>query len=306
MQKISQFAFVLLLIILSEGPTSPAHAQGLKGEDIREPAFAGTWYDGDKEVLTRSIKDFLSRARGASAAGDLKAVMVPHAGHRFSGEIAAHAYQLVAARDIRRVVLVGPSHRVPLRGVSVNLQSGYRTPLGVVPVDQALAGKLLKSLPQASFVREAHANEHSLEIQLPFLQTVVKDLRIVTILMGRLDMEACTQLGKALARAIKGEEKMLLVASTDLSHFHNSRRAAELDQEFIKHVQAFDPEALAGSMLSGKCEACGGGPAVTVMVAARELGADRAVILKYGHSGEVSGDHREVVGYLSAAFLKAP
>ncbi|MFH1490548.1 MAG: AmmeMemoRadiSam system protein B, partial [Pseudomonadota bacterium] len=152
----------------------------------------------------------------------------------------------------------------------------------------------------------AHLREHSLEIQVPFLQSVLKDFRIVPILMGQQDFEMCTILAEGLVKAIDEDPETLLIASTDLSHSHDEMRANELDGEFIKQVRRFDPEGLDRSLSSGKCEACGGGPAVAVMLAARKLGADRALILHSAHSGDVTGDRTRVVGYMSAALIREP
>jgi AmmeMemoRadiSam system protein B len=223
----------------------------------------------------------------------------------YSGQVAAHAYQLLQDRDFKRVIMIGPSHRVGFRGASVNMQSGYKTPLGIVPVDRDLGKRILNGDDFLQGVPRAHASEHSLEIQLPFLQTVLKDFQIVPILMGDQDLKTCAHLARSLARVMTNMDRILLLASTDLSHFHRYERAKELDLKFIKHVREFDPKGLADSLSSGKCEACGRGPAITVMLAAQALGSNRAVILNYANSGDVTGDHGRVVGYLSAALIRA-
>jgi AmmeMemoRadiSam system protein B len=206
--------------------------------------------------------------------------------------------------DIKRVVMIGPSHRARFRGVSVNLQAGYSTPLGTVPVDLEFAKKLIGAGPKSNCVPQAHAAEHCLEIQVPFLQTVLGDFQIVPILMGEQNEETCKALAGNLAQMMKGQDRTLLLASTDLSHFYTYERARELDLEFVRRVNEFDPEALSGALSSGLCEACGEGAALSVMMAARELGANRSVILRYANSGDVTGDRRRVVGYLSAALFK--
>ena len=179
-------------------------------------------------------------------------------------------------------------------------------PLGVVPVDQDLAKKLLSMNPQMKWVAQADAQEHSLEIQIPFLQSVLKEFRIVPILMGDQVFEACVALAKNLVQSLANKEDAVILASTDLSHFHTDQQARTLDGEFIRHVREFAPEALATAVASGSSEACGAGPAIAAMLAARELGANRSVILNYANSGEATGDRNQVVGYLSAALLKTP
>jgi len=231
-------------------------------------------------------------------------MVVPHAGYVYSGQVAAFAYQAIRGSDFRRVVLIGPSHRVPFRGISVNRQSGYRTPLGVVPVDRDFAKTLLEKSLEMTWIPQAHAHEHSLEIQIPFLQTVLKDFRIVPILMREWDYETCLRLSSLLTQALDDGTKSLILASTDLSHFHTDQQAEVLDQRFIDHMKSFDAEGLSQSLASGRCEACGGGPAVTAMLAARQRGATVSAVLKYANSGDVSGDRRQVVGYLSAVLMK--
>jgi len=270
----------------------------------RPSILAGTWYSANREILKHDIEGRLERARKASVEGNLMGLLVPHAGHRYSGGIAASAYNLLRGKKIKKVIMIGPSHRVPFRGVSVNLQSAYQTPLGTVPVDQALAGRLIETNPEISWLPQAHAREHSLEIQLPFLQTVLKNFQIVPLVMGQQDYKTCHRLARSLISGLDSKEGTLFLASTDLSHFHPAREAERLDRQFIGHISAYDTKGLSQSLASGYCEACGGGPAMTVMLAVKELGADRSVILDYAHSGHVTGDLRQVVGYLSAAFVK--
>jgi len=295
---------VPLITLLLEGSLPQACAEGPGAGDIRSPILAGTWYPGNPDALKRMIGGFLSEATVEPPKGQLKALIVPHAGYRFSGHVAAHAYKLIESMPFRRVVLLGPSHRLSFRGVSVGLQSAYKTPLGLVPVDQSFAKSLLEAGSQVKWVPQAHAREHSLEIQIPFLQMVLKDFQIVPILMGDQDFGASSLLAENLVRVMGDSEGSLLLASTDLSHFHSYDRAKALDGRFMKLIQDLDPEGLAHSLASGSCEACGRGPAIAVMLAARKLGVNRAVTLKYANSGDVTGDHEEVVGYLSAALLK--
>ena len=291
------FLLVLGFLVLIGGSAFAKQVQ------VRPSALAGAWYPGEPEELTSWIKGFLVRARPPEISGRLKALITPHAGLKYSGQTAAYGYALLKGRDFETVVMVGPSHRARFSGVSLNTQD-YETPLGRVPVDQDLAGRiidagggLVKSRP------ELHAREHCLEIQLPFLQVVLGRFKIVPVLMGDQDLETCRRLGRTLARVL-GNRKVLLLASTDLSHFHPDFRAQEMDGRLIELVRAFDPEALHLELARGRIEACGGGPLVVVMKAARALGADRAAILKYAHSGQVTGDGSSVVGYLSAALIE--
>lgn len=281
---------------------------GVAGEpaekSLRASILAGTWYPADTDTLRHAIEGYLERAGKASIEGDLMGLLVPHAGHRYSGRVAASAYNLLKDKKIKKVIMIGPSHRVPFRGVSVNVQSAYQTPLGTVPVDQFLARRLIEINPEIRWLPHAHAREHSLEIQLPFLQTVIEDFQIVPLVMGQQDFETCLRLAHSLISSLESKEGILFLASTDLSHFHPAREAERLDRRFIEHISAYDTKGLSRSLNSGGCEACGGGPAMTVMLAVQELGADRSVVLDYAHSGHVTGDLGQVVGYLSAAFVK--
>jgi AmmeMemoRadiSam system protein B len=287
---------------------SAGNAMGQKPPDgdVRSPVLAGTWYPGNPEALRQTVGDSLSRANPSGAEGKVVAMIVPHAGYVYSGQVAAYSYKLLQKSAPKTVFLIGPSHRVGFRGISVSQYSGYRTPLGVAHVDQDLAKKLLSVNPQMKWVPQADAQEHSLEIQIPFLQSVLKEFHIVPILMGEQDLETCALLAKSLIQVLPNKEDAVILASTDLSHFHTDQQARALDGEFIRHVRDFAPEVLAKAVAAGSCEACGAGPAIAGMLAARELGANRSVILNYANSGDVTGDRRQVVGYLSAALIKTP
>jgi AmmeMemoRadiSam system protein B len=270
-------------------------------EGVRESILAGAWYSGNKQTLAKTIEGYLAGADATPLKGNLKALIVPHAGHMYSGPVAAHAYGLLRGKDIRRVIMIGPSHRAVFRGVSVNLQPGYETPLGIVPVDQELARDMIDADPLIRQVPRAHASEHALEIQIPFLQSVLKDFQIVPIIMGEQDYKTCSRLAEVLYEIMEDSPETLLLASTDLSHYHSDKQARTLDSEFIDQVRKFSPEGLSKALSSGRCEACGGGPTITVMLAAQALGANRSQILHYAHSGDVTGDGSEVVGYVAAA-----
>ena len=165
-----------------------------KSPDVRSSILAGTWYPANADDLRKSISAYLSGPGPASLEGDIRGLLVPHAGHIYSGRVAGSAYRLLKGRPIRRVVMIGPSHRAAFRGISVNLQSAYQTPLGDVPVDQAMGKRLLATCPEIKWLPRAHSHEHALEIQLPFLQSVLKDFYIVTLVMGQQDLETCRRL----------------------------------------------------------------------------------------------------------------
>ena len=272
---------------------------------VRRPAVAGTWYPGDRASLVSEVEGYLADVPAGEVPGRLVALISPHAGLRYSGPVAAYAYaRLRGLRDLT-VVLVGPSHRVHFEGVSVYAHGAFATPLGEIPIDEPVAQALLAADEILLDEPSPHRDEHSLEMQLPFLQHVVPGLRIVPLLMGSQERGEVDALAGALGRALR-QRDALLIASSDLSHYHPAAVANALDAKVVSDVAGFDPEGLMDRLESHHGHACGGGPMVAVMKAARERGATQATILRYADSGDAGdGDKSRVVGYLAAA-LRAP
>jgi AmmeMemoRadiSam system protein B/AmmeMemoRadiSam system protein A len=219
--------------------------------------------------------------------------------------VAAYAYKLLEHQKFETVVIIAPSHRAYFSGVSVYDRGGFRTPLGVVPLDVELIRALKERDRRIRYVAEAHAREHSLEIQLPFLQVVMPGFKLVPLIMGDQGFASCQWLAEAVADTI-GKRSVLVVASTDLSHFHPYQEAKKLDQVVLDQVKDFDARGLSENLQSGKCEACGGGPVVTALLVARKLGANKSQVLHYANSGDVTGDRSGVVGYMAAAVWANP
>jgi AmmeMemoRadiSam system protein B len=218
--------------------------------------------------------------------------------------VAAHGYSLLRGRRDLTVVLVGPSHRTAFPGVSLWARGAFDTPLGRLPIDEELATALLSG-GRVSDAPEPHLAEHSLEMQLPFLAHLVEGLRIVPLLMGSQDRDAVEALAEDLARAAGSREDVMLTASSDLSHYHPASIANELDARVVDRVAGYDDDGLMETLEANHEHACGGGPMVCVMKAARALGADTATVLRYADSGdEVAHDKSRVVGYLSAALSR--
>ncbi len=274
-------------------------------ERIRESVIAGSWYPGNPQQLTQEIRRYLSQVEDIEVGGSLKALIVPHAGYMYSGGVAAHAYKLLQQQSFNRVIVVAPSHRAFFQGASIYNLGGYRTPLGVVPLDREIVDQLMQQSGSIHYVPQADAQEHSLEIQLPFLQVTLGDFRLTPVIMGEQSLENCKNLAAAVSNVCQGKD-VLLVASTDLSHFHPYEEAKRLDQVVVDRVKDFDPLGLDAALRKGECEACGGGPVMAVLMAAQELGANKVKILHYANSGDVTGDKRGVVGYLSAAVVDNP
>jgi len=301
------YYFLLITILICLG--SPSLAQTLKGKEIgmkeiREPAVAGMFYPDKPDLLSRDVKKYLENAKKEKIEGEIVALLSPHAGYMYSGQVAAYAYKLIEGKDLDSVVMIAPSHQALFKGASLYDRGGFRTPLGVVPIDVELSKKLMERRKEIQFLPEAHAQEHALEVQIPFLQIVSKSFKLVPIVMEPYwSWETCQSIASAIAETVKGK-KVLLIASSDLSHFHSYEKAIELDKIVLSHIERFDPEGLNRDLKSGRCEACGGGPIISIMLAAKALGANRGKVLKYLNSGDVTGDRSRVVGYGAAVFYK--
>ena len=267
---------------------------------LRRAAVAGSWYPAHPDALARDVDSYLDAA-GEPPSGDPIAIVAPHAGLRYSGPVAGHAYNLLRGRDVEVAVLVGPSHYVGFDGVAIYERGAFDTPFGPVPIDEHCAAAIAMASRQIRPHPTAHVREHSLEMQLPFLTRVLPGTAIVPLVMGHQRRETANLLGDAIATAVKGR-RAILVASTDLSHYQSAAAAAKLDGRVIEQVVRFDPAGLMSLLEVFPDHACGGGPTVSVMRAAQQLGAADARVLKYGDSGDVSGDKDAVVGYLAAAF----
>jgi AmmeMemoRadiSam system protein B len=267
--------------------------------NIRRAAVAGSWYPGTAPALAAAVDAHLAKAN-RDLSGDLVALVAPHAGLMYSGSVAAHAYYLLRDRAFDVAVLVGPSHFVGFDGVAMLSSGGFATPLGVSSIDEACARALREASPIIREQPAPHVREHSLEMQLPFLQRLAPAVPIVPLVMGYQTPQTARALGDALAAALKGR-RALLVASTDLSHYHDAKTAKALDAIVIDCVSQLDADRLQHALDVQPEHACGGGPTVAVMRAAQQLGARDAVVLNYADSGDVSGDKSAVVGYLAAA-----
>ena len=270
--------------------------------DIRPAAVAGTWYPGREPELAAAVDAHLAAAGGGAPTQCPRAIIAPHAGLMYSGPVAAYAYALTAACSYTAVILVGPSHFVGFRGVSIWPRGAWETPFGAMRIAEPLAAALASEPPVIEHPA-AHGREHSLEMQLPFLGRLLRDVPIVPLVMGYQDRATAMALGDTLTRiaVARPDDNILLVASSDLSHYADAATAADLDALVIRHVAALDADRLMGVLEDEPRHACGGGPMVAVLRAARALGCTRADVLRYADSGDVSGDKSSVVGYMAAA-----
>lgn len=260
---------------------------------IRPPAVAGMFYSGSMTALSAEVRDYLSHAATATASAP-KALIVPHAGYVYSGLVAASAYAcLGAARaSIRRVVLLGPTHRVAIRGLALPDAAAFDTPLGRVPLDAELVNAV-KSLPQVTTSEAVHAMEHSLEVQLPFLQLALDQFSLLPLAVG---MASAEEVAEVLDRVWGGPET-LIVISSDLSHYHPYAEAQRLDRETARQIASLQ-------LLADHEQACGATPINGLLVCARRRGLT-AQLLDLRNSGDTAGDHSRVVGYGAFALREA-
>jgi AmmeMemoRadiSam system protein B len=270
---------------------------------IRKSVIAGSWYPGKPSTLKRDIEKYFGNVPDLKLDGEIVGLVAPHAGYIYSGQVAAYAYKLLLGKSYDTVVVVGPSHRVAFRGVSIWSEGGYETPLGVVSVDEDLAMNIKKFSKTVDVIPAAHLQEHALEIQLPFLQVALGDFSFVPLVMGDQNADTCYDLAEAIYSAAQNR-KILIVGSSDLSHFHDYATASRLDATVLKHLQDGDASGLLKSLNREISEACGGGPMAVTILAAKQMGAGNSQLLKYSNSGDVTGDKSSVVGYAAAAFYR--
>jgi AmmeMemoRadiSam system protein B len=274
---------------------------------VRPSAIAGTWYEADPQALARAVDGYLNDAHLPDLPGLVLALVAPHAGHIYSGAVAGYAFAAARRLTPELVVVVSPMHHFYTQQLLTTAHSAYLTPLGEIPVDlKALSDLNARLRARLGFGLTPVANdpEHSLEIELPFLQRAVKsNFHLLPVMLRAQAPDVSRQLGEALAETLCGRDA-LLVASTDLSHFHNQATAEKLDAAMLAQVAAFSPEGIFEVENTGKGEACGIGALCAVLWAARALGANTVRVLKHATSGNVTSDFHRVVGYGAAVVLK--
>lgn len=279
---------------------------------VRLPAVAGPFYPANPEELRSTIADFLAQAEVPELSGEIVALMAPHAGYRYSGAVAAHAFKVIKASGYDTIILIGLSHRYPVSaGAAISGKDYWRTPLGRVPVDDELCRKLVSGSDSLQIDDGPHRREHSLEVELPFLQTVLSDFTIVPILMTDFSPQNTSQVADAITTALD-QRKVLIVASTDMSHYPPAEEAQRVDKAMLEAIATFDSaevyatdeELMTQDVPNLHCTLCALGPLVVAMKVAKSLGADRAKILNYSNSAEVdpATTHR-CVGYGAVAFI---
>jgi len=249
------------------------------------------------------INKFLDKAETYDI-NNIRALVSPHAGYIYSGQVAAYSYKQIDGKRFDNIIIIAPSHAEYFDFISIYSGNGYKTPLGLAEIDGEKS-KILED--ESKLIKRSeygHGQEHSLEVQLPFLQTVLgSSFKIVPVVMGNQSRENIIELGNTIGRVFS-DENILIVASTDLSHYHPYNEAVLLDRKAADTIESFDSNQLLEALANNTIEMCGGGPVASAMIASGLLGADSTRILHYANSGDTAGDKSAVVGYVSAAFYK--
>ncbi len=258
---------------------------------IRKPVVAGQFYSASKSSLRKEIQGFIEeKAKKTKALG----AVVPHAGYIFSGETAGAVYSRLVIPET--LILIGPNHTGYGEACAIQVQGFWKTPLGEVEINSILAKEILKN---SSFLTEdssAHESEHSIEVQVPFLQYLRKDAKIVPVILSECTLDVCREIGKAVASATRSQDA-IVIASSDMTHYESAEEAKAKDEKAIQAIINLNEEELINRVKKFRISMCGYIPAAVMLVACKELGAKEAELIKYTNSGERSGDDREVVGY---------
>lgn len=304
------FIIIILFLILGDAMVLQANKEGSK--EVRRAAVAGKFYAESAGMLKQSIDAYMADAMPASVREPV-AILAPHAGYIYSGQICADAYNQVRGRAYDTVVILGTNHTSPaFDKISVYSGAGFETPLGVAAVDKTVVSELLKKSADCRADASVHAREHSVEVQIPFIQVLFPQAKIVPVVVGAPDPDLCMRFGEALASVLEGR-RALIVASTDLSHYPAYKDAVKVDGETLQAITRMDPRALHTTLSSYPArridnlhtEACGEAPIMAAMAAAKRLGAQGAKVVSYANSGDVAiGDSDRVVGYGAVVFTK--
>lgn len=266
----------------------------------RRPAVAGYFYPSDAKELAQEVEEYMP----PQSKVDAKGAICPHAGYVYSGSVAGAVYSRLKPKDI--FIMLGPNHTGYGSDVSVMTEGLWEIPLGSIRINKTVAKKIVEKTPLASDNIQAHIYEHSLEVQLPFIHKLNPEAEIVPITLKMLSFKECINLAEAVAEAVKELElvdRMIIIASTDMSHYLPDDMARKIDSIAIDRIKNFDPEGLYNAVQEHKISMCGFVPTVTMLYAVKLLGAKEVQIIKYATSAEVSRDYNRVVGYLGAILI---
>ncbi len=275
--------------------------------DFRPSPLAGRWYPAHPKKLAESVDSFIQAASIPEIQGEILALVSPHAGHLYSGPVAGYAFKSIAELEPELIVILSPYHQYHPGAILTSGHQAYQTPLGEVPIDRESLEFVKKSLQEKAGLELSEIrndSEHAVEIILPFIQRTIKNkVKMLPLMLRQQEPELMRILGGILSELIQSR-KALLIASTDLSHFHTARKAQEMDQTIIQGIEALDPEILYQSQTEETGSACGLGALAAVIWAVKSGGGSAAHILNYAHSGDITGDNSSVVGYTSAVLTR--
>jgi len=273
-------------------------------DEVRRSVIAGTWYSGNSELLRKTIEEYFANAEEQSVEGEIIGIISPHAGYSYSGQVAAYGYKQLAGKSIDVVTILSPFHRMPVGRYMVNSASCYETPLGKVPIEKELLKQITEEVGLTFVSQET---EHSIEIQLPFLQVALKDFTLLPIMVGLGDVYGCQDIVEALLKVLKGK-KSLLVASTDLHHIPDYDEVVKRDKAVVEALSSFDLNRIRKVLSPSDCSVCGKVPVSIVVDVAKRMGTNKLIVLHQTNSGDVTGEKQPgqyTVGYLSAAIVKS-
>jgi len=266
------------------------------------PSIKGGWYPKDPYLLSQSIEKYIKNAQTNSTYEKIKGIIVPHAGHKYSGQVAAYGFKCIRDLNPDTVVIISPSHFTPGADLVITSHDFYETPLGKIKIDKELVNSIvqkLKSGYDVTYKRITNDPEHSIEVELPFLQQIYGEFKLIPIMIRNHNDKVSQALGHILTELLS-DRNSILIASSDLSHYYDQKIANKLDKEIIHRIESFDPQSVLDAEQQGVGQACGIGAIATVLWACKEQGAKKVDILNYATSGDISGDYDGVVGYVSA------
>jgi AmmeMemoRadiSam system protein B len=260
---------------------------------IRQPAVANQFYPGDERSLKRELS---ARIKEGQKKEKVVAIISPHAGYMYSGDVAGSVFSV--AEIPKDIIVMGPNHHGLGSPYAIMAQGTWQMPGGEVPINEELAALLIEESRHLKADAQAHLHEHSIEVQLPFAQYVMPGVALVPLVLGRADYGICEEIGEAIARALKSYGKpVVLIASTDMTHYESQQSAKQKDQLAIDRITAMDPAGLLDTVTRNNITMCGVVPTTITLIAAKEMGATKARLIQYATSGDVSGDYSYVVGY---------
>jgi MEMO1 family protein len=268
---------------------------------LRLPAVAGRFYPSDSKELSSLVREY-SRPDPGHEATPVKACLVPHAGYMYSGHVAGAVFSRIALPQ--KIIVLGVRHYPRGEPVAILSRGAWRTPLGDAPIDERLAVELQRECPLLREDSVAHSTEHSLEVQVPFLQVLAPGFSFVPVALGTVRFESLVGVGEAIARVLgNSKENVLLLTTSDLNHYEDDATTRIKDRKAIDRLLAFDPQGLYDTCRNEEISMCGLGPAVAMLTALNALGTKKSELVKYATSADISGDRNQVVGYAGMMFF---